>query len=85
MNAGSNMIKAGPFVGRVGPLAATLGIGLAVMAGGTGTAAADPVTPTPRRRWNGRPNQWTLADCAATATPVHGAHWRGPSPPRLPG
>ena len=45
MNAGSNLIKAGPFVGRVGPLAATLGIGLAVMAGGTGTAAADPVTP----------------------------------------
>ena len=45
MNAGSNLIKAGAFVGRVGPLAATLGIGLAVMAGGTGTAAADPVTP----------------------------------------
>ena len=45
MNAGSNLIKAGPFVGRVGPLAATLGIGLAVMAGGTGTAAADSVTP----------------------------------------
>ncbi len=45
MNAGSNLIKAGPFVGRVGPLAATLGIGLAVRAGGTGTAAADPVTP----------------------------------------
>ena len=45
MNAGSNLIKAGAFVGRVGPLAATLGIGLAVMAGGTGTAAADSVTP----------------------------------------
>jgi pectate lyase len=45
MNAGSNLIKAGAFVGRVGPLAATLGISLAVMAGGTGTAAADPVTP----------------------------------------
>ncbi len=45
MNAGSNMIKAGPFVGRVGPLAATLGIGLAVVAGGTRPAAADPVTP----------------------------------------
>ena len=45
MNAGSNLTKAGPFVGRVGPLAATLGIGLAVIAGGTGTAAADPVTP----------------------------------------
>jgi len=39
------MIKAGPFVGRVGPLAATLGIGLAVVAGGTGAAAADPVSP----------------------------------------
>ena len=45
MNAGSNLIKAGAFVGRAGPLAATLGIGLAVMAGGTGTAAADTVTP----------------------------------------
>ncbi|HCA53236.1 MAG TPA: hypothetical protein DEP24_10410, partial [Mycobacterium sp.] len=45
MNAGSDLTNAGAFVGRVGPLAATLGISLAVMAGGTGTAAADPVTP----------------------------------------
>ena len=44
MNAGSNVVTAGSFVGRLGPLAATLGIGLAVMAGGTGVAAADPVT-----------------------------------------
>jgi VCBS repeat-containing protein len=43
MNAGSNLIKAGSFVGRLGPLAAALGIGLAVMAGGTGVAAADSV------------------------------------------
>jgi hypothetical protein len=44
MNAGSDATKAGSFVGRLGPLAATLGIGLAVMAGGTGVATADPVT-----------------------------------------
>ena len=31
-------------MGRLGPLAVALGIPLAVMAGGTGTAAADPVT-----------------------------------------
>ena len=35
---------AATFVGRLGPLAATLGVGLAVVAGGTGVATADPVT-----------------------------------------
>lgn len=35
---------AATFVGRLGPLAATLGVGLAVMAGGTGVATAEPVT-----------------------------------------
>lgn len=38
---------AATFVGRLGPLAATLGIGLAVMAGGTGVANADPVARDP--------------------------------------
>ena len=44
MNAGSDLTNAGSFMGRLGPLAVALGIPLAVMAGGTGVATADPVT-----------------------------------------
>ncbi|MEX0580927.1 MAG: Ig-like domain-containing protein [Mycobacterium sp.] len=35
---------AATFVGRLGPLAATLGVGLTIIVGGTGVATAEPVT-----------------------------------------
>ena len=50
-------MAAATFVGRLGPLAATLGIGLAVMSGGTGVATADSVTrdPSPTSDRSGQP------------------------------